>query len=90
MQMTRKWKFKQKGNAGIEKFGPLCTVQCVRVEATPRSDSAQSWSLMHRASFVVRRKRYAWNDFEAPLVIGSEAEHKAEKSNGAPMDRTNQ
>jgi len=24
MQMTRKWEFKQKGNAGIEKFNALC------------------------------------------------------------------
>ena len=27
MQMSQRWKFKQKGNAGIEKFGPLCFVR---------------------------------------------------------------
>ena len=26
MQIAQKWKFKQKGNAGIEKFDALCNV----------------------------------------------------------------
>ena len=35
--MTRKWEFKQKGNAGIEKFNALCAAQ--RVETACEIDA---------------------------------------------------
>ena len=37
MQMTRKWEFKQKGNAGIEKFNALCICSSVHSPAPLRS-----------------------------------------------------
>ena len=69
MQMTQKWKSKQKGNAGIEKFGPLCSalnVDFMSNQSNQISVLSTEWTVSHNAvGWHVRwhtgiRSSYAW------------------------------